>query len=72
MLAAAKKKIQSFFAVAHYEDAVGQLPLAQGVQRQVDIILAVFDQQYIYFRIHTPPADAAFFSCRHAALPRVK
>jgi hypothetical protein len=46
---ATEEKVQSFIAIARYENAVRQLLPLQGMQREIHVVLIVFDQQYVQF-----------------------
>jgi hypothetical protein len=45
----AEKKVQRFLAIACDEDAVGQIFRAQGVHREVNVVLTIIDQENIHF-----------------------
>src|ERR1700678_729614 len=72
--ATAEKKVQSFFAVPDDKYAVGQSLLSQRIQGKINVVLAVFNQEYVLNCVHSePPAAAAVFSGRECSpAPSVK
>src|SRR6202167_513256 len=61
--AATEKKVQRFFAVPDHKYAVSQSLLSQRIKGKINVVLAIFNQEYVLNCVHSePPAAAAAFS----------